>query len=128
MKFISSTDNGEEFVMYSKSGNIEIMIYDKADKLSKNFLNHFFLGIKLGWKNKRKVVIDYVDLLCYKCYKINLSRSKSYIDSPNCIENKKELINPVNDYDKRFQYAATVALNHEEIGKNCKEYKKLSLL
>ena len=52
INFTSSKDNDEELVIHSKSGNIEIMIYEKADILRKNFLNHFFLDIKLGWKHK----------------------------------------------------------------------------
>ena len=37
-----------------------------------------------------------------------------YIDSPNWIKTKKAKINPKNEDDKCFQYAATVALNFEE--------------
>ena len=36
-----------------------------------------------------------------KCHKVNFKRGGSYIDSP--------------DWIKSFQYAATVALNYEEI-------------
>ena len=31
---------------YIKSGNIEILTYDKADEVLKNFLNRFFVDIK----------------------------------------------------------------------------------
>ena len=41
---------------------------------------------------------------------------------------KKEIINPINDDDKYFQYTVKFALNHKEIGKNDKECQKLSLL
>ena len=41
----------------------------------------------------------------------------NYIDSS---ENKKAIINPVNDDDKSFQYTATVALNQKEIEKRRK--------
>ena len=37
------------------------------------------------------------------------------------------MINPIKDEDKRFQYAATAALNHKEIGKTHKESQTLSL-
>ena len=63
-------------------------------------------------------IFDSVNLLHYKCYKTNLNRGGSYIDSPDWIKNKKAAINPVNDDDKYFQYAAIVALNHEEIVRN----------
>ena len=35
INFISSKDNDEERVMHSKSDNIEIMINDKADQVTK---------------------------------------------------------------------------------------------
>ena len=39
-------------------------------------------------------VFDYVDLLYYKCRKINPNRGGSYVDSPDWI--KKATINPIN--------------------------------
>ena len=50
-----------------------------------------------------------------KFYKVNCRCGGSYIDSPDCIKNKKATINPKNEDDKYFQYATTVALNQEEI-------------
>ena len=38
---------------------------------------------------------------------------------------KKETIHPINDYDKCFQYAAKVILNHEKIGKNLQRISKI---
>ena len=56
-------------------------------------------------------VFDYVQLLYYKCHKINLNRGGSYIDSPDSIKKKKAAINPSNKKDNKcFQYAATVTL------------------
>ena len=64
-------------------------------------------------------VFDYVHLLYYKCHKINPNRGESHIDSPDWIKNKKAAINPIiQKDDKCFQYAVTVALNHEEIKKD----------
>ena len=51
----------------------------------------------------------------YKCHKVNFKRGGSYIYSPDWIKNKKATINPKNEDDKCFQYAATIALNYEEI-------------
>ena len=49
-------------------------------------------------------------------------RGGSNIDSPNWIKNKKSTINSINKkYNKCFQYAVKVALNHEQIKKICKE-------
>ena len=41
-------------------------------------------------------VFDYIDLLYYKCHKINQNRVGSYVDSPDWIKNKKATINPIN--------------------------------
>ena len=40
-----------------------------------------------------KFVFDYVNLLFYKCRKINLNHGGSYIDSFDWIKNKKAIIN-----------------------------------
>ena len=64
-------------------------------------------------------VFDYVHLLY--CHKINPNHGGSCIDPPDCIKNKKATINPYNKKDKCFQYAVTVALNHQKIKKIRKE-------
>ena len=70
-------------------------------------------------------VFDYVQLSYYKCYKINFSRGISYIDSPDWKKNKKASINPINKKDNKcFQYAVTVSLNYEEIGKHAERITK----
>ena len=60
-------------------------------------------------------IFDCVNLLHYKCHKINLNHGKSYIDSPDWTKNKKAVISSINDDDK---CTATVPLDHKEIGKN----------
>ena len=61
-------------------------------------------------------ISDSVDVLCYNLNKI--SRGGSYKESPKCLKNKNEIINPKNNDDKCFQYALTVALNYEQIKKD----------
>ena len=62
--------------MHLKSGNIEYKI------------------------NGNDFIFDCVQLLYYKCRKVNhiqiISYGKSYIDSPDWIKNKKAIINPIN--------------------------------
>ena len=60
-------------------------------------------------------IIDCVNLLHCKCHKINLKPGGPYI---GCIKNKKATTSPINDDNKSFQYAATIALNHKEKGRN----------
>ena len=65
-----------------------------------------------------KFVRNSIDLLYYHLQKIGLKRGRSYIDSPKWLKNKKATLNPENNDDNCFQYALTVALNHQNIGKN----------
>ena len=45
-----------------------------------------------------------------------MKRGESYIKSPEWLKNKKATINPQNENDDNcFQYAITVALNHQNI-------------
>ena len=60
-------------------------------------------------------IFDSVQLLYYKCHKINFTRGGSYILFPDWIKKKKATINPKNTDDKCFQYTVTIALNYREI-------------
>ena len=64
---------------------------------------------------ENEFVFDNIDSLCYKLHKRSLNRGGSYIDSPKWLKNKKAIINPKNNGATCFQYALTVALNHEQI-------------
>ena len=61
----------------------------------------------------------------YKCQKVNFKSGVSYIDSPDWIKKKKPTINSKNEDDKCFQYAATVALNHEEAKRDPQTISKI---
>ena len=54
-----------------------------------------------------------------------MKRGGSYIDSPEWLKNKKATINPKNNDDNCFQYALTVALNHQNIKKNPSRISKI---
>ena len=71
-------------------------------------------------------IFDSVDALYYDLNKISLSRGGSYIDSPKWLKNNKATINPQNNDDKCFQYAATVALNHEQIKQDPQRIPKIN--
>ena len=67
-------------------------------------------------------IFDYPHLLYYKYHRMNFKRNGSYTDSLDWIQNKRATINSINEkYNKCFQHAVTVVLNHEEIKKTCKE-------
>ena len=90
--FISSIDNDEECVMHSKSVNMEIMINDEADEITKEL----FDALKNKHRNNLEsikgsaFVFNYVHLLCYKCHKINPNRGRSHTDSLNWVKKKQQ--------------------------------------
>ena len=52
----------------------------------------------------------------YSLHKATLRRGRSYIKSPEWLKNKGATINPQNYNDNNcFQYAITIALNHQDI-------------
>ena len=59
---------------------------------------HLEIGIKINLElmGRSEFVFDYVQLLYYKCHKINLNLGGLYIDSLDWIKNKKATINPIN--------------------------------
>ena len=104
--------------MHSDGGRIEIMIYNKADKV----LTHCLLDIKFSWKiHWNAVTLSLmVFFYCITDVKKGLNRGASYTDSPHWIK-IKWTINPINNDKKCLRYFATVTINHEEIWKNQKE-------
>ena len=100
--------------MHSKSYNIEVMTYDNANEVINEIFELLLSMYQIGLETSMRgsdFIFDGVNLLYYKFQKINFKLGDSYIDSPVWIKKKKATINPKNEVDKCFQYAATVALN-----------------
>ena len=68
---------------------------------------------------------DGVHLLYYDFNKISLNRCGSYIEPAKWIKDKNSTINPKNNDYKCFQYAVTVALNHDKINKDPQRVSKI---
>ena len=65
--FISSIDNDEERVMYSKCDNIEMLINNEADEVTKKLfklLKNRYQN-NLEWIKGSEFFLDYVDLMYY---------------------------------------------------------------
>ena len=131
INFVSFKDSKETRTMYTKSRNTEIMMSKKTDgiieELRKSLLKNYKKDLKKPMRES-EFVPDSIDLLYYHLQKIGLKRGGSYIDSPEWLKNKKATINTENNDDNCFQYALTVALNHQNIENILKEYRKLNLL
>ena len=104
INFVSSKDTDEEHIMHWNSDNIEIIIYNKADEvikeLFKSLLKRYQIGFETSMKS-RNFIFDCVHLLYKKCYNVSLNRG-GYIGSLDWTNDKKAIINPINDDDNTF--------------------------
>ena len=119
INFISSKDSDETRTMHTRSNNVEIMVGSETNEIIKALFESFLQKYQEWLEESMRgseFVCDSVDVLYYNLNKVSLSRGGSYIDSPKWVKNKRATINPQNKKDDRcFQYAVTVALNHEQI-------------
>ena len=100
INFISSKDSKETRTMHIYSHNIEIMVGNETDEIItgnetdeivKKLFNFLLQKYQEGLEETMRgseFVFDSVDILCYKLYKISLSRGRSYIDSPKNNDDK----------------------------------------
>ena len=116
--FIFSEDIEDERVIHSISNNKKFTSYNDANEV----VNELFESLRSTYQINLEIsmrgsdfIFNSVQLMHYKCHKVNFKRGGSYIDSPGWIKNRKATINPKNEDDKCFQYEATVALNYQEI-------------
>ena len=93
INFISSKDTEEERVMHSTSVNIKFTPYNNENEV----VNELFDLLRLKYQDNLNTsmrgsdfIFDSVQLMYYKCHKVNYKRGGSYIDSPNRIKNKKK--------------------------------------
>ena len=104
--------------MHSRSDNIKFTYYNDTneviDELFKSLRSRYQGNLETSMRES-DFIFDSVQFMYYKCHKVNFKRGGSYIDSPDWIKKKKATINPKNTYNKCFQFAATVALNYEQI-------------
>ena len=82
---------------------------DIINELTDSLLEDYQEGFQS--MDKSEFAFDSVDLLYYHLHKISLKRGKSYIKSPEWLENKRATINLKNDDDSCFQYAAELNYN-----------------
>ena len=129
INFISLKPGSDETrVMYTRSDNEEFMSGSDADEVIKLLFRSFLQKYQENLQNKMRgsdFEFDGVNLLYYNFNKIDLNRGGTYIGSPKWLKDKKSAINPKNNDDKCFQYAVTLALNHDKIVRNLQRISKI---
>ena len=90
VNFISSKDTEEEHVMHSPRDNIKSATYNDVNKVA----NEFFESLLLRYQDNLETsmrgsdfIFHSVQLIHYKCHKVNSKHGGSYIDSPDGIKN-----------------------------------------
>ena len=100
------------------SGNIKFPSYSEvnevANELFKSLCSKYQKNLETSMKWS-DLVFGSIQLMFYKCRKVNFKWGDSNIGSTDWIKKRKATINPKNERGKCFQYVETVALNYEEI-------------
>ena len=129
INFISlKPDSNETRIMHTKSDDEEIMVVSDTSDVVKELFKSVLQRYQENLQEKMTgsdFEFDGVNLLYYDFNKISLNRGRSYIESPKWIKNKLSTINPKNNDYKYFQYAITVALNHDKINKDPQRVSKI---
>ena len=97
INFISFKDAEKERAMHSSSDNLKFTSYSDAneviDKPFQSLCSRYHVNLETLMRGSG-FSFDSVQLLYYKCHKVNFKRGGSYIDSPDRIKQKKATINP----------------------------------
>ena len=94
------------------------MTQDNPDEIIEERFDSFLFRYQINLETLMRgsdFIFYCINLIHYKCHKISFKCRRSYIDSPDQIKKGKRSNKPKNDDNKCFQYAATLALNQEQI-------------
>ena len=71
-------------------------------------------------------IFNGVNYLFYDFNRVSISKGGSYIESPKWLKDKKCTVNQKNNDNKCFQYATTLALNHDKINKHPQRISRIN--
>ena len=119
INFISLKPGSDETrVMYTRSDNEEFMNGDDTNETIKSLFESFLQRFEENLHEKMRgsnFESDGINFFNYNFNETSIYRGGSYTDSPKWLIDKKSTINPkINDL-KCFQYAATLAINFDNI-------------
>ena len=91
INFIPSKDAEEERVMHSSISNIKFISYDDISKVDDLFdpLLSRYQGNLQTLMTGSDFIFDLVQLMYYRCHKVNFRRGGSYIDFAEWVKKKK---------------------------------------
>ena len=127
INFISLKPGSDETrVMYTRSDNEEFMNGDDTNEIVKSLFESFLQRFEENLQEKmRGFGFDGINFFNYNFNKTSIYRGEPYIDSPKWLKDKKSTVNPKNNDHKCFQYAATLALNFDNINNHPEKISKI---
>ena len=129
INFISLKPGSDETrVMYTRSDNEEFMNGDDTDEAIKLLFKSFLQSFEENLQEKMRgsdFEFDGINFFYYNFNKTSIYRGGSYTDSPKWLKDKKSTINPKSNNHKCFQYAATLALNFDNINNHPEKISKI---
>ena len=114
--------------MYTRSDNEEFMNGDDTNEIIKSLFESFLQRFEENLQGKMRgsnFEFDGINFFSYNFNKTSIYRGGSYIDAPKWLKNKTLTINPKNNDHKCFQYAATLALNFDNINNHPEKISKI---
>ena len=129
INFISLNPRSDETrVMYTRTDDEEFMNGHDTNEIIKLLFESFLQRFEENLQEKMRgsdFGFHGVNFFNYNFNKTDIYRGRSYIDSPKWLKDKKSTINPKNNDHKCFQYAATLALNFDNINNHPEKISKI---
>ena len=114
--------------MFTRSTPEEFMIGSETEEVAENLTMSILQKYQNNLHNKMKAsdfIFNGINYLYYDLNRITISKGGSYIESPKWLKDTKFCINQKNNDNKCFQYAATLALNLNNIDKDRQRISKI---
>ena len=114
--------------MFTRSTHEEFMIGSETEEVAENLIMSILQKYQDNLQNKMKgsdFIFNGINYLYYDLNRITISKGGSYIESPKWLKDKKCCINQKNTDNKCFQYAATLALNFNNINGDPQRISKI---
>ena len=129
ISFVSQKPGSDETpIMYNRSTPEEFMIGSESEEVAEKLIISLLQKYQDNLQNKMNgsdFIFNGVNYLFYDLNRITISKGGSYIESPKWLKDKKCTINQKNTDNKCFQYAATLALNFNNIDKHHQRISKI---
>ena len=129
ISFVSQKPGSDENrVMYTRSTPEEFMIGSETEEVAEKLFTSILQKYQDNLQNKMKgsdFIFNGINYLYYDLNRITISKGGSYIESPKWLKDKKCCVNQKNNDNKCFQYAATLALNFNNIDRDPQRISKI---